>query len=298
MTHYWTYAHVLRDEENTVSFIVELKHNCRFMLNGCYFTIKKELFEKYPESDYFVIDLITDRDKNGAESIIRKAIDLLVFIIGVPYEMDYLYQNSESTIDPIDVNISKKKIELLNQIDFQYGKIRKKKELLETVLRLYAMAVEYMLLFDDSEEAYFAMFRLIEKIAKDEFGIECTEIDNGYADIRSMTSNIICNSYGIKMPINKLDKIAGDFTATLFETVFSDVYSKIAWFCEKKRIDYDEVVLARAVKLRNKLAHGDRVEINSSMDEYGLLTKLSNAFIHKKFFDCIENCYIKAKVID
>lgn len=116
----------------------------------------------------------------------------------------------------------------------QYRKIKQKKELLETVLRLNSLSVKYMILLEDSEEAYFAMFRIIEKIAKDEFGIAHSKIYNGYNEIRSMTEKITQNVYGIRMTSSKMDDFAGNFSAELIDTVFSDIYSKIVWLCGKR----------------------------------------------------------------
>lgn len=45
MHHYWTYIEVPNDYSNEVSFFVQLKKGTRFILNDCYFTIYKELFE-------------------------------------------------------------------------------------------------------------------------------------------------------------------------------------------------------------------------------------------------------------
>ena len=297
LKHYRTCAQVLNDEENETSYVVELKNNCRFVLNGCYFRIKKQMFEKYPDSDFFEIDFITNQNKKDAENTIKHAVDILIYITGIPYEIDDLWEDHDISIQSIDENFSKKKIELINSIDSQYKKISKKKELLENVLRLNAIAQKYALLLNDGEESYFAMFRIIEKIAKDEFEIEHNTICDGYSNIRSAVANVINNSYGIKIPDNKLDEIARKISAELIENVFSDIYSKIAWFCKKKQIEYNENILSKAVKIRNKIAHGENVDIKDSMEEYILLRKLERAFIYEKFFNGIKKSYLPVRAI-
>ena len=99
------------------------------------------------------------------------------------------------------------------------------------------------------------------------------------------------------MPLNKIDSFAGNLASELFDKVFSDIYSKIAWFCGKKNINYDENVLARAVKLRNQLAHGENVCINPLSDEIRLINKLSHMCIQEKFFNNIKHCYLDVDIL-
>ena len=82
------------------------------------------------------------------------------------------------------------------------------------------------------------------------------------------------------------------------DTVFSDIYAKIAWFCTKKNIDYEEETLSKAVKIRNALAHGDNVNISFSSREYKLIANLSHQFIHEKFFSNIKKCFLEGRIID
>lgn len=295
--HYWSYVEVSDDSNNGASFVITLKNKSRFILNGCYFTIYKELFEANPNSDYFIIELVTELARKDAENTMRKAIDFLVYITGVSYELDYLREDSNLTINPIDVCISKEKITRLTSINLQYEKIRKKRELLESVLKLNALATKYALVLEDSEEAYFAWFRVVEKIAKDEYELEHTNIITGYSNIRTMVEKIIHDIYGIKYPSNKLDDLAGKFSAEIKNIVFSDIYSKIAWYCEKKSIPYDENSLLKAVKQRNKLAHGENINIDIDSDEYTLILRLAHRFIYEKFFSKVKKCYLESSII-
>lgn len=297
MYHYWTVAEVPNDEENVASFVVELKNETKFILNGCYFTIYKEMFEKYPDSDYFQIDLYSESEKKTAEEKIKRAVDILVYITGIVYEVGNVRQDTNIQLPIIDINYSKAKLTRINAINSQYERIRSKKELLENSLRLYTTAEKYILVLEDVEEAFFAYFRILEKIAKSEFGIEGVSIDNGHYEVRIMLQNIIGQKYGIKYPSNKLDDLSGKYASEIFDTIFSDSYAKIAWFCSKHGIEYDEEVLGRAVKLRNKLAHGDNVIITFEDAEYELVSYLAYEFIHIKFFSSIKKCFIGARVI-
>lgn len=301
MKHYWAYAVVPNDGNNGMEFRIKLRDKCRFILNECYFTMCKgsrsEGIGVIYESDYFQIDLVTQENEKNAENIMKRAVNLLVYITGVPYEIYCLKKDVNWDLAPININMSKKKILKLQEIDFQYKRISRKKELLENVLQLYSLAAKYSVLLEDGEESFFAMFRIVEKIVKDEFGIEYRNIDNGYNDMRDYVKEIITNCYNIKMPLNKIDSFAGNLASELFDKVFSDIYSKIAWFCGKKNINYDENVLARAVKLRNQLAHGENVCINPLSDEIRLINKLSHMCIQEKFFNNIKHCYIDVDIL-
>lgn len=298
MHHYWTYIEVPNDQNNEISFSIQLKNKSRFILNDCYFTIHKELFERYPDSDYFCVELVDQCDKKVAKEKMKRSVDLLVYITGIPYEMDYVREEDDNIILPIDIGYSREKIERISSINVQYGRIRTKRELLENTLRLYALAVKYASILDDAEEAYFSNFRIIEKIAKDEFSIEKNTINKGHEDIRNMVKKIILEIYGIKVPENKMDDLSGNLTSEMFDTVFSDIYAKIAWFCTKKNIDYEEETLSKAVKIRNALAHGDNVNISFSSREYKLIADLSHQFIHEKFFSNIKKCFLEGRIID
>lgn len=254
------------------------------------------MYDEFHNSDYFRIDLVTENDENYAENIMRRAIDILVYVTGVPYELDYLREDLDVSIQPINLNASKKKLGIIADIDAQYNRINQKKELLENTLRLYSLAMKYIVLFGASEDAYFAMFRVIEKIAKDEFSIECGSINSGRNIVRTTINKITQNVYGVKIPSNKLDDLAGKFSSELMDMVFSDIYSKIAWFCGKKSIFYDETILAKAVKLRNKLAHGDNVNVNDGK-ELDMVIDLSEKFIYEKFFDNIKCCHLESEMI-
>ena len=294
MHHYWTYIEVPNDYSNEVSFFVQLKNGTRFILNDCYFTIYQELFEPQPDSDSFYVELVAQCDKEAAEEKIKRAVELLTYITGIPYELDYLHEDNNICIQPIDINYSRKKIERINSINFQYGRIKSKKELLKNTLRLYALSVKYELILDDAEEAYFSQFRIIEKIAKDEFAIEKNSINKGQDNIRDIVKRIIQDNYGIRIPVNKIDDLTGNMVSYVYDMVFSDVYAKIAWFCAKRNIEYEEETLGKAVKIRNALAHGDNIKISDMSKEYKLISRLAHQFIYKKFFNNIKKCYLEA----
>lgn len=68
------------------------------------------------DSDFFRIDLVTQEEKEDAENIMRHAVDLLVYVTGVPYEIECLKETSDMQIEPIDINISRKKILRMSRI--------------------------------------------------------------------------------------------------------------------------------------------------------------------------------------
>ena len=114
--------------------------------------------------------------------------------------------------------------------------------------------------------------------------------------MRIIVEKIISDHYGIKMPAKKIDVFTGKLSKKLINDVFTDIYSKIAWFCKRKNIEYDENVLSKAVNIRNSLAHGENVPINSMNREYKLVSELAHAFIQEKFFDDVKCCYLNVNM--
>ena len=84
MKHYWAKV-IVPSEEIGISLITNLRSKCRFKLNECYFTTYKAAFNEFYDCDFFRIDLITQKDRENAERIIKRAIDLLSYIVGATY---------------------------------------------------------------------------------------------------------------------------------------------------------------------------------------------------------------------
>ena len=85
-------------------------------------------------------------------------------------------------------------------------------------------------------------------------------------------------------------RIATGVSKIMFDDIFSDTYPQITWFCNKKNINYDDAILAKAVTARNKLAHGEQIHIDRWSDIYDLMLKLSRSCIHEKFFNNVKSC--------
>ena len=76
MKHYVANVAIANESEIPVAYTIKMKHNTRFILNECYLTIKKDLFQKKPESDYFIIEIVSDECENKIIPEIYKEIQL------------------------------------------------------------------------------------------------------------------------------------------------------------------------------------------------------------------------------
>lgn len=65
---------------------------------------------------------------------------------------------------------------------------------------------------------------------------------------------------------------------------YSSIFMKISFFCNCKKISIDLGKLNELVKTRNKLAHGDFVDVNVLNNALGLAFWLSNECISLYFF--------------
>ena len=287
---YYTYQTILKIEDSIdalgdLGFHIKLKKNMFFLLAGCYFSLQKE----YGESDSVMIRCF-QRNRNREEAVqkVRYAMEYFIFLTGAPYDTnDYLIESTEMTLPYIDINLSRKRMLELQVADNAYRRIRKKKELLENALHLYSTAVKLNFLFDEKqcEDAFFAFFKVIEIIVKDDFLIEKNNIERKNDLMQAYVTKILHNIYNIETANEKLLDISGKRGKILFDIVFDGIYHKIIWFSKKHNIKIDCNKLSTIVKVRNAIAHGDKVSFEEYLEEYRYTVFLSRQVILAKFFD-------------
>lgn len=268
-------------------FQVVLKENMSFIINDCYFVVKKNHDYGYKESDFLNIAYYSQcKNLSEAKEKIKRTIELFVYMTDIPYDVNSLVMEStENDVPVIDMQLSQKKMKKISEINQRYNRIRAKKELLQKVLRMYAIATkEDYLLNENKEDAFFTFFKIIEIIVKDEFSIEKVNIDKGANYTRRYVKQILTNAYGIVTQENRLDDLCGNVGAALFEMVFENIYHKIMWFLKCHNIAGDKDIISKIVSLRNDIAHGEAVYMDNYMQEYHYVINLANKVITAKFF--------------
>lgn len=272
---------------DTYFFQIELKENMYFQIGECYFLIKKNHDHTFKQSDVLQVSCYLDKkDLEGAEIKVKQAIELFVFMTDIPFTTNCVIKESvDNNIPNVNYQISKKKMLQIQKVNDNYCRIRGKKELLRNVLKLYAAALKQSYLLDDNtEDAFFTFFKIIEIIVQDEFEMEKIRLDNGVSFRRKSIEKMILNSYGIRTQENRLDELCGIVGKCLYKNLFDNIYHKILWFAKEKGMKVDIDIVSNMVSLRNEIAHGEPVSMESHIDEYRYILKLVDKIIDAKFF--------------
>ena len=143
-------------------FQVVLKEDMPFKINNCYFIVKKNHDYEYKISDYLKVTYYT-RNKNlcEAKEKIKRAIELFVYMTDIPFDVNsVVIESVENDIPTIDMQLSKRKMQQISEINQRYSRVRAKRELLQKVLQMYAVSTkENYLLNENKEDAFFAFLK-------------------------------------------------------------------------------------------------------------------------------------------
>lgn len=269
-------------------YSLKMKDHSKFVLGDCAFTYYKTRMGSAitDPCDKFAIELQGNYGREEADKKIKEAVNFLIYLTGVPFEVLFYHIKSEDMEQFSDAETESPKLNKIKALNVKYNEIPdKKKEMFLSIMSLYAMATKYNILYNDTEESFFLYFRIVERIVEDEYNKSTPDQQNGSYIKRAIAKN----EYGINLPQYKIDEYTSRLEKILFNQIFSDIYSKIAWFCRKKKISYDAEILGKAVQARNSLAHGKGAEIDASKEEYKFIWKLAQIGIGIKYFDTRKN---------
>lgn len=240
-------------------FQVVLKENMLFKIGDCFFMVKKNHDYTFKESDSLSVAYYSQhRNLSEAKEKIKRAIELFVYMTDIPFDVNSaVLESFETDVPVIDMQLSQRKMKQISEINQRYCRIRAKKELLQSVLKMYAVATkEDYLLNENKEDAFFAYFKVIEIIVKDDFSIEKVNIDKGTSYTRQYVEKIMTKAYGVSTQENRLEDLCGNIGGVLFEMVFENIYHKIMWFLKRHNISEDKDIISNMVSLEMILHMG------------------------------------------
>lgn len=279
-----------------IRFNIQLRGNTIFKIIDCYFSVIKHRDVYYEDSDEIIIEYYsTKKDKQEAEHKIIRAIEFFIFLTGIPFDTNIIISEFQSQNLPIiELEKSRKKeIEIINNA---YLRINKKRELLVKTLRLNAMAIRFNYMFSFSEDAFFNFFKIIELIAKDEYKCEKQNIEKGKGETVEFINKIVKEKYKIVISAEQINDFSGKVNRYIYETIFENMYPRIAWAKNNLKIYGNDLLLEKSVSLRNKIAHGEIIDVDIDFQEFGKLADMSQLFIYKKFFSNIKKAKIDSKL--
>lgn len=286
--------------ENDLLFKIVLKEKMPFKLGESYITIYKNHDFEFNYSDEISISFFSkNKSLIDAKKHIKESIEFLTYLTEIPYDTDIRILESESdSLPTINSDKSKVKMNKINNINKIYNKIHAKKDLMIQCMQLYASAIRLNLLSNylGRDDAFFAFFKIIEIISKDEYSSESQKIRIDKLPLKSCIEEIYLTQFGIVTTQNKLDDIVGCISSTLIEATFEELFHKILFCAHKRNIEVDHELLHKIVKLRNASAHGESIEMSSLNHAYSYTFYLSRKFINAKFFDSIPNIHLESKI--
>ncbi len=271
-------------------FQVVIKEKMSFKIIDCFFQVIKNHDSSFKISDSILVMYFSElRDFDGAKMKIKRAIEFFVFMTGIPFDVSpWVIESIGGDIPILNNELSKKKMMEITEANRLYNKVRTKKNLLEKVLQMYSVAIkENFLLAQNKEDAFFTYFKIIEIIVKDDFSIEKQRIDKGTIQTKQYIELILSQVYGVRTQNKRVDELCGNIKNRLFKLVFcgnDNIYHKTAWFMQRKNIRFDKDLLANIVLLRNRIAHGENVEMEKHQQEYIEVMSLTKNVIDAKFF--------------
>lgn len=188
--------------------------------------------------------------------------------------------NFEKTIDYSKL----KNIEYINK---EISKFKKIKPLFTHNIKLLNTAQKYNYMYGFSEEAFSNYFKIIENIAtyKYEVDIKKHKLSIKSPYMNEFLKNVIEDTLDIKYSDDKIKDITKKLESIIINLATDGVFYKISAFCKLYNINIDPNVLHKAIKVRNKIAHGNYVEENDIDEVYMVIANLSYEFIAYNFFN-------------
>ena len=279
------------EEMEEFFFQINLRENMVFQIAECYVKIIKNHDYKFEELDRLLVCFYSkDKDVELAKNKLIEAIEFLVFLTAIPYETNNKIQVSEKqTLPKDDHNLSRKKMEKIDVINEKYRKIKGKKALLRDTLHLFYLGTKFNYIFDmrDSEEAFFAYFKILEKVAKDEYKSEeksLKEINTKEIYTQEYVDDMIQNVYKIESTKEHKEVLYGKIRELVRHELFDGIYHKIIWFAGRHKIEVDPNEISEILDIRNDIAHGNKVDISKNEELYRKTIMLARKTIDVKFF--------------
>lgn len=281
--------------QDTWVFGLKLLQKTEFELLNCQVVFYRG--NKGRQSEYLMFKYFSEENsEKEARDNIEMTIGLLSYLVGFPLE-DYGHINKKVNIEKrlLTKNKSFKKIENISLINEKILRFRKTKEMFFNNIKLINRAQHYQYIHGTNEDSFLNYFKIIENIAKFvRKNNENRKKNNKYNDkdtsdyneeINSIVDNFLNFYYEIKYPHSKIENITKDLKFKIIKVGKDDIFFTIANFFVEHNIVVDSEDLYRAIKIRNKIAHGNYVEENELEDVYNFIIPLAYESISREFLN-------------
>lgn len=286
MGHRWYYD--FDNFEDIYVCLPAVRHGTCFEFMGC-------LVKFYTLHDYEILFEVKDSSlsKNDAEKVFEQATKLLSVLFALPLYEENIYRGQVH--DQLDTNklLSKKKRDELKYIEKRVSAFKKVRTFWNDMIDLTVVAYGNLYRYRE-EDAFVYFFKVIERIAK-EYYITYMQrhhtkaaTSNNKNVLRNFLDTYAANQLGVKMTPDMLDRKVDLFYKEFKMEFYGSVFNKISLFVNREKISVDVQQISKMVKVRNKLAHGDKVEKEEldrivGASEYLALQMFSKYFFRKKY---------------
>lgn len=269
------------------TFGIKLKSSTKFEFLNTYIEFSRGNTGHKDEMLYITF-LSENEDKKDAERNIKSTLRILSYLLKFPLEYEqYIKRIEIKDIPNFEKTIDYSKLKNIEYINKEISKFKKIKPLFTHNIKLLNTAQKYNYMYGFSEEAFSNYFKIIENIAtyKYEVDIKKHKLSIKSPYMNEFLKNVIEDTLDIKYSDDKIKDITKKLESIIINLATDGVFYKISAFCKLYNINIDPNVLHKAIKVRNKIAHGNYVEENDIDEVYMVIANLSYEFIAYNFFN-------------
>ena len=228
------------------------------------------------------------KDKRSAENNIENMLEVLSYMLRFPLECElYISEKEINNIPNFEKTIGYSKLNSIELLNNEIQRFSKIKPLFMHNIKLVNVAQKYNYMYGFSEEAFLNYFKIIENISVYKYNIDLKKkklsLKNQNMDI--FLKNTIEESLEIKYPDDKIKDITQKLESIIINLATDGIFYKISAFCKVYNIDVNPNILHKAIKVRNKIAHGNYVTKEEIAAVYIDIANLSYEFISYNFFN-------------
>ena len=231
--------------------------------------------------------------KEEAYEICKEVSKVFSYIFALPfYSKENQFYEVESKIEK-NTLFSKQSLGKLEYIEGKILKFEEIKPFFNQCLNLLVIAFDNLFKERD-EDAFMYFFKVVERIAKEDYMETQRKLDNKSTKKRNKNKiRDFLREYGLEeLQVQLTDDMLNNKTDLIYNEIlrefYGSTYNKIALFITKHNIDINVEDINKLVHLRNKIAHGDIIdekEIKNYVGrcEYLAMQLFSMCFFRKEY---------------
>lgn len=270
------------------TFGIRLKSGAKFKVLNCYLQLIRGNDGR--DGERLLVDYLTEsKNKDEAKTNIENSLNFLSYLTEIPLE-EYYIDEAQHIEGDYDINVTEnyKKIRHVEDLNNSILNLNQsEKKLFYHNLKLLRAAQKYHYVYGFSEDSFINFFKIIENIATAEYESKekLYKIDSNKYDLNKVIEELLENNFNIKYPDSKIKNITKSVESQINKLAKDGVFFNISIFARERNIPIDQEILHKAIKVRNKISHGDYVKEENIDEVYSEVAYLAYNFISYKFLN-------------